>query len=531
VRSRDWPAWLRIALAIAVSWFAIDAQEPPRARPADSPATDFSAARALAHVKAIARVPHPMGSAESERVRAVLVKKLTALGLVPQIQVPHDPDFPLRNVLARLEGRGARGKKALMLSAHYDSVPHSPGAADDASGVAEILEIVRALRAGPPFERDLIVLFSDGEEIGLRGARLFVDEHPWARDVGVVLNLDTRGNAGPSYMFETSEGNGWLIRQFAQAVPRPLAASLSMDIYRIMPNDTDLTTYKQAGLAGLNFALTGGVASYHSPEDTPENLDLRSVQHQGENALALARQLGRLDLDDTRRGDLVYTSILNRTVLYYPRSWALPLAFATAALFAVVTGVGLRTGRLRMADLAAGIGVWLVAAVASIFAVGGFWVVLRDIVNGLGVRWLYFECPILTACAAVAVAVSLSLERRSAQRRPLAALGLGALFWWLAGAVATALWLPGGSYLFVWPVSFSLLGLGASFLSRDGSLLAWAVPLLGAIPALLLMPPLIRAAFDGLGLRLAAPVMLPVVLFLGAVLPLLGPVIAAGRRS
>ena len=46
-------------------------------------------------------------------------------------------------------------------------------------------------------------------------------------------------------MFETSEENGWLISQFAQAVNQPLATSLSMDIYQVLPNDTDLTVFKR----------------------------------------------------------------------------------------------------------------------------------------------------------------------------------------------------------------------------------------------------------------------------------------------
>jgi hypothetical protein len=519
---------LRIALAIAGSWFAIDAQEPPPARPADAPTPDFSAGRARWHVAAIARAPHPTGSPEAKRVRGVLVEELNALGLAAEIQAPRDPDSPLRNVLARQRGQGPPGKKALMLSAHYDSVPNCPGAADDASGVAVILETLHALKSGPPLARDLIVQFSDGEEIGLRGAELFVDEHAWARDVGVVLNFDARGNTGPSYMFETSEGNGWLIQQYAQAALRPLASSLSMDLYRIMPNDTDLTIYKRAGMAGLNFALTGGLAYYHSPADTPGNLDLRSLQHQGDHALALTRQLGGLDLDDTRGGNVVYTSVLGRTVLYYPHSWALPLALAALAVFLVVAGTGLWTGRLGPFDLATGVGVWLTAAVASVFAVGGFTLILRDILNGLGVPWRNLELPIMTASAVLATVVSLSLERRAAKRRPLAALSLGALAWWLVAALVTAVWLPGGSYLFVWPVLFGLLGLGVSFRVRDDSALGWLAPLLGLIPTLVLVPPLIRAAFDGLGLRLAALVMLMVVLLVGALLPLLGPVVDRG---
>ena len=123
-----------------------------------------------------------------------------------------------------------------MLCAHYDSVPEGPGASDDAAGVAVVLETLRALKAGPPLDRDVIALFTDGEESGCLGARVFVDEHPWAGDVGIVLNFDARGNSGPSIMFETSDGNGWLIRKYAQAAQQPLATSVSMDVYKIMPN-------------------------------------------------------------------------------------------------------------------------------------------------------------------------------------------------------------------------------------------------------------------------------------------------------
>jgi len=117
-----------------------------------------------------------------------------------------------------------------MLCAHYDSVSTSPGVADNASGVAVVLEALRALMCGPLLDRDVVALLDDGEEDGSLGAVTFVKEHPWAKEVGVVINLDARGNSGPSIMFETSDGNGWLIRQYSQAVPHPLATSLSVAI-------------------------------------------------------------------------------------------------------------------------------------------------------------------------------------------------------------------------------------------------------------------------------------------------------------
>ena len=67
--------------------------------------------------------------------------------------------------------------------------------------------------------------------------------------------------------------------------------------------------------------------------------------------------------------------------------------------------------------------------------------------------------------------------------------------------------------------------------AKHGSTPACIAILLGALPALVLMPPVIRNTFDGLGPRMAGPLMLQVALFLGAILPLLEPVIVGARRG
>ncbi len=337
--------------------------------------------------------------------------------------------------------------------------------------MAVVLETLRAIQAGTPLERDVIALIDDGEELGLLGATLFVDEHAWAKDVGVVLNFDARGVSGPSFMFETSERNGWLIRQFALASPRPLATSVSMDVLRIMPNSSDMTVFKRAGLAGLNFAFIGGSENYHRDSDSPANLDRRSVQHHGDNALGLTRHLGRLDLDDPWGDDVVYASVLSRMVLSYPRSWAMPIALATVALWMVVTGIGLMSRRVTILDLGMSLLIWPVAAVASIFCVQAFWIVLRDIPGNLGIDLKAFELAVLTVCSAIAATVTVFVVRGTVRRRSLEGLALGALAWWMVLAGGTAQWVPGASYLFAWPALFALIGLGGMILARPGS--AW----------------------------------------------------------
>ena len=204
----------------------------------------FSAARALSTLRVLdpADEPQPIGSAAHAAVRQRLLAQLRQLGLEPWVQEAWSCRTgavcaPVRNVVARIEG--AREAPAVMVSAHYDTVHAASGAADDMHGIAILVEVARSLtRDGPP-PNPVVLLATDGEEIGLLGARAFV-QHDAAREVAVVVNVDARGTRGRSNMFETSRGNGPLVRLYADAVGRPSASSLAVEVYRRMPNDTDL---------------------------------------------------------------------------------------------------------------------------------------------------------------------------------------------------------------------------------------------------------------------------------------------------
>jgi Peptidase family M28 len=532
VADRRWPAWVAALAAVAVAWFAIQAQNPPPPVSDVKVTTQFSAAFAQKQVEAIARAPHPMGSAESARVRKTIIKRLEQLGVTAEVQSTKGHDEPApQNILARIKGLGPPGKKALMLCAHYDSVPSGPGASDNAAGVAVVLETLRALKASPPLERDLIALFTDGEESGLLGAYLFMSEHPWAKEVGLVLNFDARGNSGPSILFETSDGNGWLISQYAQAVREPLATSVTMEVYKIMPNYSDMTVFKNAGMAGLNFAFGSGLAYYHTPEDTPENLDQRTLQHHGDNAFATASHFGRLDLDKPQQDDVIYTSVLNRFVLSYSKIWVLPLALVASGMFLFLVIISIRTARMDLGDLLAGTVLLCCEIVASILAVGSLSLVglcstlVQNILHTPPVPWLKHDVMIMTVFALISAAITVAWTRSRATSHPLEGMILGAYSWWLVLSLATAIFVPGASYLFVWPTLGGLLGLTIASAYPAGSPLGSAANLLGSIPALLLVAPLLRTTFDGLSLPMAVPVTVFVVLFTGVMMPLWGPLI------
>ena len=242
-------AWF-VALVL-LACVAVYQQRPPAATPIDAPPTDFSSARALKHIAAIAKQSHPIGSAQQQEVREYILAELRAAGLTPEIQqtTSFNTDgtaamaATVQNIIARLPGTS--NTKAVLLMAHYDSAVNSLGAADDGAGVGTLLETIRALKSGSPLKNDTIFLFTDGEEAGLLGAIAFVKEHPWAKDVGLVLNFEARGSSGPSFMFETSDDNGWLISEFAEGCPYPVSTSILYDIYRVLSNDTDLTPLRR----------------------------------------------------------------------------------------------------------------------------------------------------------------------------------------------------------------------------------------------------------------------------------------------
>ncbi len=388
----------------------------------------------------------------------------------------------------------------MALVCHHDSVERGPGAGDDGAAVATLIETARALKAGPGLENDIFFVFTDGEEIGLLGAQAFVAESPWARRVAVVLNFDARGASGPVYMFETSAGNRWLIRQLARSAPRPAANSLMYEVYRHMPNDTDLTIFRRGGLPGLNFAFIAEPWIYHSPGDTPEHLSRATLQHQGSYALSLARQFGQTDLSQTheeKNEDSVYFDLFSRALVWYPGSWAIPLALVGALSLLAAIGVKAGTRQASWGGMAVGFVAWI-----PIFVVIGS--VCRCLPPLASAVWPQLPgwrsgLPFL-GCGILATLI-LGLGGHRVLRKWLRPLDLAfaALLWWAILSVATAVWLPGASYVTIWPLAFVLGGILRAAKSPDRSWQRWCWLVFGALPALLLISPLILAFYVALG--------------------------------
>ena len=556
---------------LALVGVALYRLQPPEAVPADAPPEVFSSGRALQHLQVIAAEPHPLGSPAHAGVRDYLLRTLKALGLEPELQVAQvsrGTRFArVQNIVARL--RGTRPGKALLLVSHYDSVPNAPGATDDGAGVAALLETIRALRHHPPLKNDLIFLFTDGEELGLLGAKAFVEQHPWAQDVGLVLNFEGSGSRGQSIMFETSDGNGWLIGEFARAAPYPTSNSLSYEIYKRMPNDTDLSIFKRAGYAGLNFAYIDGRYDYHTLSDNVANLDERSLQHHGSYALALALHFGNLDLDRAADDNRVYFNTFGWAFWHYPQRWALPLAFLALVLYALAVQLALRRTGVQAAGVARGLlafAVLLLTVPATLHGLNGL--VIR-LFEGDTLLLVYHQKALLAAFVLLALGATATLVvcfkrgwRRwhavgfgglllllavwnggwhgrtllgvlvltgllywgSRRGTGIWELSLGALAGWALANLAVSFWMPGASFLLTWPLLFVLPGLLVVLLPQRPALDAprsWLALALFAAPGVLwftqLLPPFIAAmGVPALGLSTVL-----VVALVGLLLPLL----------
>jgi hypothetical protein len=568
---------LLVAIAAAVA-IALYMFIPPAVVPASAPATEFSAERAMGDVRVIAHEPHPMGSEEHEEVADYLVGRLEELGLSPQVQETSslrydDEGFAgdqvhaarVKNILARIPGTDGAGEAVLLMS-HYDSMPTTPAAADGGVGTATLLETVRAIQAGPPLENDVIVYMGDADVNGVLGPIAF-HKHPWSEDVGVGFAFEGSGTSGPSALIYDAQGaemseaspgidpaqvpvpedypsaqDGWWLGQALEVLPHPLVLTPLNSTPFAVAASPELGLF-QVGTesAGMGFGQFRDGYAYHTLLDNPERLDLRSLQHQGENALALAGHFGDMPLDEARRqqsAPVVAFNVLPGQVVSYPSTLALPLAAAVALLLVALLVFGTWRGRLKVGGLLLGIVLFVLSLVGAVVATTLGWkvgVALNPVYQVwmargyYGAEWRLLFLASLTV--AFVTALYLLAWRFVRAARDEGSVAAGALTILAALAVLTGMWIPSLSYLFTWPLLAGVLVLALAVLVPARARGPWPrvvvlaltsfVPIVLFVPLILFFYAFFAAAFVGPG-SLVPPVVVVFVLLaimLGALLP------------
>ncbi len=420
---------------------------------ANSASNQFSAHRAISTLAEVlgGDAPHPIGTAAHDVVRDRIVAQFRKLGYETSVQQAlacnaYATCAPVANVIARLAG-DARAD-TLVVVAHYDSVPAGAGASDDGIGVAGILEVARAIRR-ERFRNTILFLITDGEEDGLLGAEAFIADPMLSRGVAAVINIDNRGTSGRSFLFETSRHNRWLLPLIARGLTRPSTSSLFYNLYELLPNDTDLSVFKRAGIAGINFACIGQVAHYHTPLDNLRHVTLSTVQTHGDHILAMTRTLANTDLRQSTDEDAIFFDVLSLKVLWWPQSWTKWMAAGALLVLIFAAAIRVRDDITSAGAVTAGVMSFFLSAVAAaIFGAVAVWVASLRTPTAF---WLAQPGPVVTAMWLLGVATAIVCARGFHSRAGFDGLFIGHGLCWAAMAIAVAIVLPGGSYLVVVP--------------------------------------------------------------------------------
>ncbi len=491
--------------------------------------TEFSTARAMDFLKNMTATYHFVGTPYHEEVKKYIIDELNKMGLKTEVQTQFSFNDKWHgatvneNILARIKGR-EKGK-ALMLLSHYDSAPFaSRGASDDGVGVATILEGVRAyLQTGKKPKHDIIILISDGEEIGLNGAKAFVKYHPWTKDVGLVINFEARGSGGPSYtLMETNGGNKQMVKEFAKAHPNyPIANSFLYSVYKMLPNDTDLTMFREiADIEGYNFAFIDDFFDYHCKTDNYQNVDINTVRHQGDYLMSLLNYFSEKDLDNIKSGeDYVFFNFPLFNMIYYPFSWVSPLFLLALLLIIILVWAGVKKNKLQLKKAFLSFVPYLIVLVISIIIsiIGWKFILIihpgyKDILHGFPYNGHYY----IAGFVLLTLLTTFWTYRSFWEKMNLSEIMFAPAVFWLIISGAFAYKLPGASFLII-PLFTILIVYSFEIffvINRDWKITIYT---LLSIPSLLIVAPFIN--MFPVGLRMVSmPVSIVFTVLLFAVL-------------
>lgn len=565
----SWPLISSILIWIAIAFASVGAYQPPT--PSTSSISDgsFSAKRAeqVLHSLMNDTAPHPPGSLAHQQVREKIASQFEASGYVVEFQhgtvsvprlnqlvLPAQIEIDLTNIIARRirTEPPAENKKPILLVAHYDSVTSGPGISDDGVAVASLLEIARILTNQPAAEREVIFLITDGEErnpnaqFGLLGARMFVDEHPLAQQVGIVINLEARGTTGPSCMFETSLQSYDLMTVFNRIDGPKFASSLFYEIYKRLPRDTDFSIFKRAGMHGYNFAYIGNVKYYHTAEDNFKNLNLGSLQHHGNNALGLTRALlnsSQIEQFDSPppsiTNEAVYFDLFGKLIIRWPANWSLYITGLALFLFVFVSVMRIKnptsaqmdnSSFKRRSNLIPAAN--LVIPTAAIFLTYIVTFEIQRLVrleDHLQLDWPQNPTAILIGYWMAGFATTGAIAIITAKIIRVELLLTGFLAIWISLSFLSSIYVNGASYLFIIPAVLTASTFAKSRKTGGTGLTLTLVVAAGSLGLIWL--PLERLFYDAVGFRMPMIMMGRIAFVSTTLLPLLALTSSWGRFS
>lgn len=514
---------LSLVLIFLIAYVAIAQLFPRKVIPAEAKASEFSGERAMLHLPTISSEPHPQGSPALGRVRDYLVKNLTEADLEVEIQNVST----LQNVVARLHGTNPTG--AIIILTHYDTVSNSPGAGDNSSTVAALVEIMRALAVGPAPKNDVIALFHDGEEYPdiMAGTKAFVRSHPWMKDVRVVISLDSAIASFISTNEVGPQNNGWLVDVLARAYTGGLWMSFSGG------GEYNSKPFHNAGIPVLALEDNYPFRQKHTPEDVPEIIHAGSVQQIGEQTVSIMRVLGELNLDNPWGEQQTFFSVPVIGFIHYPVKWTFPVAIITVTFMGVGFGLSIWRRVISWRGVVISFGGMLITSAFSAVVVALILPKLPGLFGWEIDRWQEWPEVIppngglvagLLGLLVLGIALTVyTMARRWSSRFEFSIIWLmpfGIL------SVVLAKVEPRTAYAFSWPVMISsLIWIGTVFIKTQNrkrylNLITTSM----AIPLILIFLPFLPGIIMADGMKsLAILAVILSILLIGAILPAVEP--------
>lgn len=442
---------------------------------------NFSSIGAKEHIKEIAKNPHSIYDEEAlGEVRNYIIKELKDLGLDTEVFNYKDVVdkkgniVEMNNIYTKIDGKDGENGKYILLATHYDSSPKkregeeegSLGAADAGYGISSILEILRVIKeSDKPLENGIKVLITDGEEMGLLGAKEEMNNNfDLYENVAFVVNIEARGVKGPALMFETSNNNSNVIDLYKKA-NLPVSYSLAADIYSKMPNGSDFTEFKNKGLQGVNFAVLNSLDYYHTPRDNYDNVSDTSLQHYGEQILPMVQEFvysakyGQDGYFDSKENSIFFT-LLPNVFINYSNTVGIILAVIAVLAMIILTKVC----NQRIKKVLKWTGIWLGTGIASLVAGVGISYVI-SLITGMTFKITYMpkvpgaDIIVLVSAVVLIILSALILNKLTKDREEKQGAIFGALWFNTLLLVIFMIVLPGGSYLFLWPIILSVITL------------------------------------------------------------------------
>ncbi|XP_067633939.1 endoplasmic reticulum metallopeptidase 1 [Eurosta solidaginis] len=230
----------------------------------------------------------------------------------------------VQNVVAKLSALNSTSPNYLLINSHFDTAPSSPGAGDDGSMVATMLEALRVIsKSDGPLQHPIIFLFNGAEENPLQASHGFITQHKWAENCKALINLDAAGAGGRELLFQSGPGSPWLM-DYYRRVPHPFASTVGEELfqYNFIPSDTDFRIFRDyGGIPGLDLAYIYNGYVYHTEYDRFNVMPKGSLQNTGDNLLYLARSIANApEMEkptEHQSGSVVFYDLLGWFILYY----------------------------------------------------------------------------------------------------------------------------------------------------------------------------------------------------------------------